>query len=66
MSLIEQLPPELGGGSKATTIPGQIPQDSRRVVFHDGNYDPPKDSNYNPSVVTWHWDNIQIFGTVVG
>lgn len=40
----------------------QIPQDSRRVVFEDDNYDAAKDLvNYNPNVLTWHWDNIQVF-----
>ena len=41
-------------------MPGQIPQHPVRVVFQDDNYDPPKDDDYNPNVLTWHWDNIHI------
>jgi hypothetical protein len=48
-------------GTFTYVIPGQIPQDARRVVFHDGNYDPPKRPGYDPNVLTWHWDNIQIY-----
>ena len=40
---------------------GQIPQDARRVVFHDAEYDGPKRGHYRPDHLTWHWDNIQIF-----
>lgn len=44
------------------TIDGaHIPQDSRRVVFHDAEYDGPKRPGYDPNRITWHWDNIQIF-----
>lgn len=31
-----------------------------RVIFQDEMYDPPKREGYDPSHVTWHWDNIQI------
>lgn len=48
-------------GFNTYTIQGQIPQDTRRVVFHDSNYDPPKDSVYDPTKTTWHWDNIQVY-----
>ena len=45
---------------------GQIPQHPVRVVFQDDNYDRPKADDYNPNVVTWHWDNIHIeAGTAV-
>jgi hypothetical protein len=47
-------------GPRAYTIPGQIPQDARRVVFHDSEYDGPKRGGYSPTNLTWHWDNIQI------
>jgi hypothetical protein len=40
---------------------GQIPSDARRVVFEDDNYNPPKDEKYDANVLTWHWDNIQVF-----
>jgi len=41
-------------------LTGQIPQAAVRVVFEDDNYDPIKGDGYNPDVLTWHWDNIQI------
>jgi hypothetical protein len=47
-------------GAPTYLIPGQIPQDARRVVFHDAEYDGPKRDGYNPTVLTWHWDNIQV------
>jgi hypothetical protein len=55
-------------GQLVRTLPGQIPQHPVRVVFQDDNYDPPKDSpaagvpngTYDPSVLTWHWDNIYV------
>ncbi len=50
-----------GGGARTFTIPGQIPQDARRVVFHDAEYDGPKRDGYSPDRLTWHWDNVQIF-----
>ena len=40
---------------------GQIPQHPVRVVFQDDNYDPAEGRAYNPNVMTWHWDNIQVF-----
>jgi hypothetical protein len=51
-------------GSPSTLVrsfPGQIPQDARRVVFSDDNYNPTKDDRLNPLHQTWHWDNIQVF-----
>jgi len=49
-------------GTQTFDIPGaQIPQDARRVVFEDDNYDPQKGTAYDPNVLTWHWDNIQVF-----
>lgn len=50
-------------GVRTSVFTGQIPQDARRVVFQDDNYDPPKGDFYSPTVVTWHWDNIQVFTT---
>lgn len=52
-----------GGESLVVDLPGQIPQGPVRVVFQDDNYDPPKDSLYDPNVLTWHWDDIQITTT---
>jgi len=52
-------------GTRNVTLQGQIPQDARRVVFQDNNYNPPKGDNYNANVVTWHWDNIQVFTSAV-
>ena len=51
------------GGTQTYIVPGQIPQDSRRVVFHDAEYDGPKRGDYNSQNITWHWDNIQVFTT---
>ena len=49
-------------GTQTFDIPGaQIPQDARRVVFEDDNYDPQKGTAYDPNVLTWHWDNIQVY-----
>lgn len=49
-------------GTQTFDITGaQIPQDARRVVFEDDNYDPQKGTHYDPAALTWHWDNIQIF-----
>lgn len=48
-------------GLHTYTISGHIPQDARRVVFHDAEYDGPKRAGYDPNNLTWHWDNIQIF-----
>ena len=58
-----RLPRATPGGVQTFDIPGaQIPQDARRVVFEDDNYDPPKDTvAYSPDRLTWHWDNIQVF-----
>lgn len=50
-------------GQRTQTFTGQIPQDARRVVFQDDNYDPAKGDNYSSTVLTWHWDDIQVFGT---
>ena len=47
-------------GPRIYLVPGQIPQDARRVVFHDAEYDGPKRGAYNPNSLTWHWDNIQV------
>jgi len=44
-------------------IPGQIPQHPVRISFHDANYDPIKDSNYQADRLTWHWDNIRVYTT---
>lgn len=49
------------GGQVSYLINGQIPQDARRVVFHDSEYDGPKRGDYSSENITWHWDNIQIF-----
>ena len=38
-------------GPRIYLVPGQIPQDARRVVFHDAEYDGPKRGDYNPNVV---------------
>jgi hypothetical protein len=51
------------------TLTGHIPQGQVKVVFEDDEYDGPKDSpaggqpdgRYDPNVLTWHWDNIQVF-----
>ena len=48
-------------GQRILTMNGQIPQNARRIVFHDSEYDGPKRGFYNPDNVTWHWDNIQVF-----
>ena len=47
-------------GPRIYLVPGQIPQDARRVVFHDAEYDGPNRGAYNPNSLTWHWDNIQV------
>lgn len=47
-------------GQRNISLPGQIPQDARKVVFQDNNYNPPKDSFYNEANLTWHWDDIQV------
>ena len=46
-------------GPRTYTIPGQIPQDARRVVFHDAEYDG-QARRLQPHTLTWHWDNIQV------
>jgi hypothetical protein len=48
-------------GVHTFTFNGQIPQDARRVVFHDAEYDGAKREGYDPNALTWHWDNIQIY-----
>lgn len=72
VTVVEQLPPQFGplqGIQDPTTgkwwrvldIPGRFPAGEVKVVFHDANYDPPKDeANFNPESVTWHWDNVSI------
>jgi hypothetical protein len=58
-------------GTFVRTLQGQIPQGDIRVVFEDDEYDGMKDSpaggqpdgRYDPNVLTWHWDNIQVFAT---
>jgi hypothetical protein len=37
-----------------------IPSGEIKVIFEDAMYDPPKRDLYDPSHVTWHWDNIAI------
>jgi hypothetical protein len=53
-------------GVHVYTIDGHIPQDARRVVFHDAEYDGPKRDLYDPNALTWHWDNIQVFTAAGG
>ena len=54
-------------GVFTATIDGaHIPQDARRVVFHDAEYDGPKRPGYDPNKLTWHWDNIQVFTAAGG
>ena len=48
-------------GTRTVDFAGQIPQDARRVVFEDDNYNGPKDPDNQPDVNTWHWDNVQIY-----
>jgi hypothetical protein len=56
-------------GTVVRQLSGQIPQGQVRVVFEDDEYDGPKDSpaggqpdgRYDPNVLTWHWDNIQVY-----
>ena len=38
-----------------------IPQDARRVVFHDAEYNGPKRAGYDANVLTWHWDNVKVY-----
>ena len=52
---------ESSQGTRTFDLPGQIPQDAVRVVFQDDNYDPVKDERYDENVLTWHWDNIEVF-----
>lgn len=47
-------------GPRSRTVAGSFPDGEVRVVFHDDMYDPPKRGGYNPSELTWHWDNITI------
>jgi hypothetical protein len=56
------------GGTDVSFAPGSIPNDARRVVFEDDNYDPPKSNEggyngYSEDRLTWHWDNVQIYST---
>jgi hypothetical protein len=51
------------GPFEATINGAHIPQDARRVVFHDAEYNGPKRAGYDPNVLTWHWDNVQVFTT---
>jgi hypothetical protein len=53
-------------GTRVIDLPGQIPQEPVKVVFQDDNYDPGKDERYDPNVLTWHWDNVQVFAEQVG
>jgi hypothetical protein len=48
-------------GTVERVMTGQIPQGTVRVVFQDDEYDGMKDDRYDPNVLTWHWDNIQVF-----
>ena len=59
LRVTEDRPAEFGGPA-TIEIPGNIPDGPVRVVFHDANYDPPKDALYESNEITWHWDNIQI------
>jgi hypothetical protein len=47
-------------GLHSWTVGGSFPRGLVRVAFHDANYDPPKDGDYDGSQNTWHWDNITI------
>jgi hypothetical protein len=49
------------GPAEFTINNAHIPQDARRVVFHDAEYNGPKRAGYDPNVLTWHWDNVQVF-----
>ena len=48
-------------GTRTFDMPGQIPQAPVRVVFQDDNYNGPKDADFSPDRITWHWDNILVF-----
>lgn len=39
------------------------PSGAVRIIFQDEMYDPPKRDLYDPSHVTWHWDNIEVTTT---
>jgi hypothetical protein len=49
------------GGTSHYHLPVAIPSGAVRVIFQDDMYDPVKRDLYDPSHVTWHWDNILIF-----
>jgi hypothetical protein len=48
------------GSTSTYQMPQAIPAGPSRVVFQDEMYDPPKRAGYDPSHVTWHWDDIEI------
>ena len=50
-----------GQGTVSYTMNGTIPQGAVRVVFEDDEYDGVKDDRWQSNLLTWHWDNIQVF-----
>ena len=50
-----------GQGTVSYTMSGTIPQGAVRVVFEDDEYDGVKDDRWQANLLTWHWDNIQVF-----
>ena len=50
-------------GSAPVRIPVRSRRTLARVVFEDDNYNPRRTTVYDPNVLTWHWDNIQVFAT---
>jgi hypothetical protein len=49
-----------GGVVDTRVQPGAFPNGPVRVVFQDDMYDPPKREGYDPTNMTWHWDNVSI------
>jgi hypothetical protein len=49
------------GSFVRTLANSHIPQGVIKVVFEDDEYDGRKDDRFDPNVLTWHWDNIQVF-----
>lgn len=48
------------GGTSTYQLPSAIPQGPVRVIFQDEMYDPPKRVGYDPTHITFHWDNVVI------
>ncbi len=51
---------QVPGGLRTRTLRGSFPDGQVRVSFEDDMYDPPKRAGYDPTTLTWHWDNIEI------